>query len=99
MTKVDSRLVGKLVSALFGKRYLQAGMIVLLVAISLVAKADDNISGRVVAVADGDTLTVLDASQQQHKIRLGGIDAPEKAMPFGQVSKQKLAEICFQKQA
>ena len=83
MTKVDSRLVGKLVSALFGKRYLQAGMIVLLVAISLVAMAEDNISGRVVAVADGDTLTVLDASQQQHKIRLGGIDAPKKPCRLG----------------
>lgn len=42
------------------------------------------IQGRVVAIADGDTVTVLDGSNQQHKIRLAGIDAPEKAQPYGQ---------------
>jgi endonuclease YncB( thermonuclease family) len=31
-----------------------------------------------VAVADGDTITVLDADKRQHKIRVSGIDAPEK---------------------
>jgi len=37
------------------------------------------IQGRVVTVADGDTITLLDGNQQQHRIRLAGIDAPEKA--------------------
>ena len=46
--------------------------------------------GKVVGVADGDTVTVLDAAKVQHKIRLTGIDASEKAQPFGQRSK----EIC-----
>jgi endonuclease YncB( thermonuclease family) len=36
-----------------------------------------SIEGRVVGIADGDTLTLLDAQHQQHKIRLAGIDAPE----------------------
>lgn len=36
----------------------------------------ESISGRVVSVSDGDTLTVLDADHQQIKIRLSGIDAP-----------------------
>lgn len=53
------------------------------------------VTGRVVAVADGDTLTVLDASQRQHKIRFLGIDAPEKAMPYGQRAKQSLAALAF----
>jgi endonuclease YncB( thermonuclease family) len=44
----------------------------------------ETLTGRVVGVADGDTITVLDAHREQHKIRLGGIDAPEKAQPFGQ---------------
>ena len=44
------------------------------------------ITGMVVSVADGDTITLLDNSQTQHKIRLGGIDAPEKAQPYGQQS-------------
>lgn len=47
--------------------------------------------GRVVKVADGDTITVLDASLTQHKIRLAGIDAPEKAQPFGNISRLSLA--------
>lgn len=53
--------------------------------------------GRVVAVADGDTLTVLDDSNKQHKIRITGIDAPEKRQAFGLRSKQNLAQIAFNK--
>lgn len=52
-------------------------------------------TGRVVAVADGDTLTVLDAGQRQHRVRLAEIDAPEKRQPFGQRAKQSLSDICF----
>ena len=50
-----------------------------------------------VSVADGDTITVLDASKVQYKIRLSGIDAPEKAQPFGDRSKQNLARMVFNK--
>ena len=53
--------------------------------------------GRVVGVADGDSVTVLDATKQQHKIRLLGIDAPEKAQPFGQRSKENLSRLVFGK--
>ena len=48
-----------------------------------------------VSVADGDTITLLDSNHRQHRIRIGGIDAPEKAQPFGQRSKQHLAELAF----
>ena len=54
--------------------------------------------GRVVAVADGDTVTVLDASNQQHKIRLQGIDAPEKGQPYGQKAKQRMSDLVFNKE-
>jgi endonuclease YncB( thermonuclease family) len=57
----------------------------------------DTLSGKVVGVADGDTITVLDASHQQHKIRLQGIDATEKAQPFGQRSKENLSRLVFNK--
>ena len=43
----------------------------------------ETITGQVVGVADGDTITVLDADKVQHKIRLAGIDAPEKKQAFG----------------
>ncbi len=53
--------------------------------------------GRAVGVSDGDTITVLDASDTQHKVRLSGIDAPEKSQPFGQRSKQSLSDLVFGK--
>jgi endonuclease YncB( thermonuclease family) len=53
----------------------------------------------VVGIADGDTLTVLCNNNEQVKIRLAEIDAPEKKQPFGNRSKQSLAGMCFQKQA
>ena len=55
--------------------------------------------GRVVAVMDGDTLAVLDAGRQEHRIRLAEIDAPEKGQPFGQRSKQSLSGLCFGREA
>lgn len=57
----------------------------------------ETITGYVVAISDGDTLTVLDSNRQQHKIRLAGIDAPEKAQAFGDRSKQNLAALTFNK--
>lgn len=55
----------------------------------------DVLSGRVVGVADGDTITVLDSTNTQHKIRLNGIDAPEKNQAFGNVSKKSLSDLVF----
>ena len=57
----------------------------------------ENITGRVVGVADGDTITVLDVDKVQHKIRLAGIDAPEKKQAFGNRSKESLSALAFDK--
>lgn len=46
--------------------------------------------GRVVGISDGDTLTVLGSNQQRYKIRLQGIDAPEKEQAYGQKCKESL---------
>lgn len=58
-----------------------------------------DITGRVVGVSDGDTITVLDNTNVQHKVRLAGIDAPEKKQPFGQKSKQSLSDCAYDKTA
>ena len=52
----------------------------------------DTLLGKVINVGDGDTITVLDDTNTQHKIRLTCIDAPEKRQAFGNVSKQCLVE-------
>lgn len=56
------------------------------------------LSGRVVGVQDGDTLTLLHAHTQV-RIRLAEIDAPEKGQSFGQHSKQSLSDLCYGKEA
>lgn len=61
-------------------------------AVSLVIAAEpQTLVGRAVGVHDGDTITVLDADNVQHKIRLAGIDAPELKQAFGSKAKQGLS--------
>jgi endonuclease YncB( thermonuclease family) len=71
--------------------------LLLAIVLTLLATAAhaDTLTGRVVGVADGDTLTVLDATNTQHKIRLSGIDSPEKKQPFGQHCKQSLSALAY----
>lgn len=52
---------------------------------------------KVVGITDGDTITVLDANKVQHKIRVAGIDAPEKKQDFGNTSKEHLSDLVFGK--
>ena len=57
----------------------------------------DTIKGRVVGVASGDTVTILDTNNTKYKIRLSGIDAPEKAQPYGDISKKSLSNLVYGK--
>lgn len=61
------------------------------------AYATQVLQALVVGVSDGDTITVLDAGKHQHKIRLQGIDAPEKAQAYGQKSKEALSALVYKK--
>ncbi|MDD2882950.1 MAG: thermonuclease family protein [Rhodoferax sp.] len=78
------------------KHHGQSSSLALASALTLANAA--TITGRVVGVADGDTVTVLDASNTQHKIRLSGIDTPERKQAFGMRSKQSLSGLVFNKQ-
>ena len=69
-------------------------LLFLFLCLSICVQAAD-LRGRVVAVSDGDTVTVLDAERHQYKVRLAGIDAPEKAQAFGQASKISLSDQIF----
>lgn len=66
--------------------------------IVLTSKADQ-LFGQVIAVADGDTLTILTKDKQKIIIRLNAIDAPEKNQAFSNASKKSLSSICFKKTA
>jgi endonuclease YncB( thermonuclease family) len=49
--------------------------------------------GTVVRIADGDTLTLLDDGKAMHRIRIDGIDAPERTQAHGQRSRLSLAAL------
>lgn len=66
----------------------------LILTLALLTTAD--IEGKVVAITDGDTLTVL-VGTEQVKVRLDGIDAPERRQAFGTQAREKLGELCFGK--
>lgn len=54
-------------------------------------------SGKAVAVLDGDTIMVL-REREQIRVRIAGIDAPEKKQAFGQRSKQAMSDCAFGKE-
>jgi len=72
-------------------------VILILATVYAKALADDVIVGKVVRVADGDTITVLE-NRTQHRIRLYGIDAPERRQDFSNKAKQFVSELVFGKQ-
>ncbi|EPC7919198.1 thermonuclease family protein [Yersinia enterocolitica] len=69
----------------------KVGFVALFIPLSFMCHAD--IDGRIVRILDGDTLEVLSDTGIRTRIRLEGIDAPEKAQPFGQRSRQALTKM------
>ena len=51
--------------------------------------------GKVIGVTDGDTLKIITPAKEQIKLRLHGVDAPERQQAFYKKAKQKLSDLCF----
>lgn len=66
----------------------------ILFALAHVAFASE-LTGKVVGVSDGDTLEILTGAKELYRVRVSGIDAPEKAQPFGQASKRTMSDLSF----
>lgn len=62
-----------------------------------VVSAFGQLRGKVVAIADGDTFTLLTEENRQIKVRLHGIDCPEKKQDFGARAKQFTSDLIFRK--
>ena len=77
---------------LIRRRFLLLGIIASLI---VPLSHADSLTGRVVGVSDGDTLTLLDESHDRHKIRLAGIDSPEKGQAYGRYCKQSLSDMTY----
>jgi micrococcal nuclease len=75
------------------RRILKVFTLVLLLPIYCLAQ----INGKVVKIADGDTYTLLNEKNEQLKIRMHGIDCPEKVQPYGRVAKDFLSALIFGK--
>lgn len=73
---------------MYSRPFLLALFLPLILAYSTQAKQPE-----VVSVADGDTFTRLDSQNRQIKVRLHGLDAPEKAQPFGNVARKALGDL------
>lgn len=78
-------------------RFLIVALLLALPQLVSVGQPATGLNGKVVGVTDGDTLTLLDEANRQHKIRLEGIDAPESAQPFGTQAKKALSDKVFGK--
>ena len=73
------------------------GLLVSLVFAFIDAKAE-GLVGTVVGITDGDTITVIDKDNTEHKVRLMGIDAPESKQDFGNESKKALSNYIYQRE-
>ncbi len=63
-------------------------------AFGVIAAAPEN---TVIRILDGDTVEIMGKGRKSYKVRLSGLDAPEKKQPYGKKSQQALAKLAFKK--
>ena len=64
----------------------------------MVGEAAAELRGRVVGVADGDTLAIR-VDGENLRVGLDGVDAPELGQPYGKSARRSLAQLCRGKDA
>ena len=80
-------------------RRLPAFTLALLASLQMLpALAATELTGQVVGISDGDTLTLLTPDRRQTKVRLAEIDTPERRQPYGSRARETLADLAFQRQ-
>ncbi|MBL0742303.1 thermonuclease family protein [Chryseolinea lacunae] len=62
------------------------------------ALAGDEVKGKVIAVIDGNTLSIAGDDNQTHQVMLAGIDSPELEQEFGEKAKSFLEKIVLKKE-
>lgn len=65
-------------------------LLCLIISLSITSKT---LTGKIVRVSDGDTVVLLDSNNKQHRIRLDGIDCPEKGQPYGKVATDFVKDL------
>src|SRR5690349_13064743 len=62
------------------------------------AQTPDTVMGKAIRILDGDTFEALMSGNITERIRLHGIDCPERNQPFSAAAKNKLADLIFFRQ-
>ena len=80
------------------KKFVMKPKIIFFGCMVIAGSAYADFTGKVVSVTDGDTIKVLGSTNTQYKVRLTGIDAPERGQPFGTASTKNLSRMVAGKQ-
>ena len=72
-------------------------VIILFLTVGSIALGKEILKGRVIKVADGDTITILSGDLKQIKVRLHGVDCPEQKQDFGSRARQFTSALVFGK--
>lgn len=72
-------------------------ILMVLIAGTTWAQANDQITARVVSVIDGNTLEIIGSDNEKQKILLAGIDSPELTQEYGEKARKFLEKMMLEK--